>query len=68
MDEAIIRLSTTLAQSSVEAMAEIKKVLWQGTENWDHFLNERAAISGRLILSNHSREYIQTFKDKASSK
>ena len=51
MDESISRLSNTIIHSSMEAIAELKKILWKGTENWDSLLQERAAISGRLILS-----------------
>lgn len=64
MDEALTRLSNTLAQSSPEAMAELKKVFWQGTEHWNTLLTERAAISGRLVLSQFTREAIATFKKK----
>ncbi|MGZ5248418.1 MAG: enoyl-CoA hydratase/isomerase family protein, partial [Flavitalea sp.] len=35
MDESIIRLSNMLAHSNPQAMAEMKKVFWKGTENWD---------------------------------
>ena len=67
MDEAIQRLSHNLAHSSPAAMAELKKVCWRGTEQWDVLLRERAMISGRLILSDFSRHAIQKFKtDKAS--
>ncbi|MFX4512899.1 hypothetical protein ABTA89_19985, partial [Acinetobacter baumannii] len=45
MDDAITRLSTTLSKSSTEALAEIKKIFWNGTEHWDVLLKERAAIS-----------------------
>jgi methylglutaconyl-CoA hydratase len=62
MDESIHRLATTLAHSSPSAMAEIKKVLWKGTEHWDQLLIERAAISGRLVLSEFSRNAIAKFK------
>jgi len=62
MDESIHRLATTLAHSHPAAMAEIKKVLWKGTENWDQLLMERAAISGRLVLSGFSRNAIAKFK------
>jgi methylglutaconyl-CoA hydratase len=50
MDESIARLCNSLARSSPSAMAELKKVFWKGTENWDQYLLERAAISGRLLL------------------
>ena len=64
MDESISRLSTQLAGSSPAAMAELKKVFWRGTENWDSLLCERAEISGRLVLSHFTREAISKFKTK----
>ncbi len=70
MDTSIKRLANTLAASSPDAMSEIKKILWKGTEHWDELLKERAAISGRLILSEHSKTFIEKFKSAkpASSK
>jgi len=65
MDESIYRLANTLAHSSPEAMAEMKKMFWKGTENWDTLLSERAAISGKLILSDFAKNAIEKFKIKA---
>ncbi|PCJ81529.1 MAG: enoyl-CoA hydratase [Bacteroidetes bacterium] len=62
MDTAIDTLSSKLASSSPEAMKELKKVLWTGTENWGELLKERAAISGRLVLSDFTRNAIRAFK------
>lgn len=62
MDESIFRLANTLAHSSMEAIAELKKIFWKGTENWDQLLEERAAISGRLILGEFARAALQKFK------
>jgi methylglutaconyl-CoA hydratase len=39
-------------------MRELKQVLWAGTEHWDTLLVERAAISGRLVLSEFTRAAI----------
>ncbi|MGN6194265.1 MAG: enoyl-CoA hydratase/isomerase family protein [Ginsengibacter sp.] len=64
MDESIYRLANTLAHSNPEAMAEMKKMFWRGTENWDSLLKERAAISGRLILSDFTKKAIESFKNK----
>jgi methylglutaconyl-CoA hydratase len=64
MDEAIFKLSNTLAHSSAEAMAEMKKIFWKGTEHWDDLLKERAAISGRLVLSDFTKKAIEKFKAK----
>jgi methylglutaconyl-CoA hydratase len=64
MDESIQRLSNTLAHSSPQAMAEMKKIFWKGTEHWDELLKERAAISGRLVLSEFTKKAIEKFKKK----
>ena len=66
MDESVHRLADSLAHSSPEAMTALKKVFWKGTEHWDILLHERAAISGKLILSNFSRQAIQKFKTRQS--
>jgi methylglutaconyl-CoA hydratase len=62
MDEAVYRLAESLAHSNAEAIAEMKKMFWHGTENWDSLLKERAAISGRLILSDFTKNAIENFK------
>jgi methylglutaconyl-CoA hydratase len=65
MDESIGRLSQSLLNSSPQAMAEMKKIFWKGTEHWDKLLVERAAISGRLVLSEAAKTAIAKFKKKA---
>ena len=65
MDEAVYRLANTLAQSSSSAMAQMKKTFWAGTDNWDELLKERAAISGKLVLSEFTRNAINKFKAKS---
>ena len=64
MDDSINRLANTLMQSSPEAMAEMKKIFWKETEDWDKLLPERATISGRLVLSEFTRIAIEKFKTK----
>ena len=64
VDEAVLKLAKTLSQSNPEAMMDLKRVFWKGTEHWDTLLSERAAISGRLILSDFSRKAIEKFKAK----
>lgn len=66
MDESIERLANQLTHSSPEAMAELKKVFWKGTEHWDDLLCQRAEISGRLVLSQFTREAIAKFKNKVA--
>ncbi len=64
MDDEITRLSNRLANSNPEAMSMLKKVFWEGTENWDTLLSERAAMSGKLVLSDFTRNAINAFKKK----
>lgn len=52
------------ASGSLQAMKELKKVLWEGTENWDQLLEQRAEISGELVLSQFTKNYISEFKKK----
>jgi methylglutaconyl-CoA hydratase len=42
----------------------LKRIFWEGTENWDTLLVERAGVSGRLVLSDFTRNAIQQFKAK----
>jgi methylglutaconyl-CoA hydratase len=62
MDQAIQSLAQKLANSNPEAMADLKKIFWSGTEHWDTLLFERAAISGRLVLSTFTKNAIEKFK------
>jgi len=64
MDESISKLASELAHSSPAAMAEMKKIFWKGTEHWDQLLLERAAISGKLVLSSFAKNAIEKFKIK----
>jgi methylglutaconyl-CoA hydratase len=64
MDLAINNLIQKLAKSNPEAMYELKKIFWQGTETWDELLFERAKISGRLVLSEFTKNAISAFKAK----
>jgi len=64
MEASVERLTTTLAASNPKAMMEMKKTFWEGTENWDTLLEARAAISGKLILSDFSKQAIAKFKQQ----
>ena len=62
LDAAVDQLVQTLLASNPEAMAELKKVFWQGTEDWDQLLQSRAETSGRLVLSEFSRAFLKQRK------
>lgn len=64
MDESIEKLAHSLSHSNPEAMAEIKKMFWKNADHWDVLLKERAAVSGRLVLSSFAKSAIEKFKTK----
>ena len=64
MDNAIQSLAHKLSNSNPAAMQELKQVFWEGTEDWDTILVSRASISGKLVLSDFTREAISTFKSR----
>ena len=62
LDSNIASFAKNLSTQNPMAMAEIKAAFWSGTELWDTLLMERAAISGRLVLSAFTKEFIKKFK------
>ncbi len=64
MDAAIGELLSKLSESNPGAMAMLKSVFWEGTEHWDGLLNQRAELSGKLVLSDFTRNAIGEFKNR----
>ena len=62
MDVALDAQVHTLAGANPEAMAQLKRVFWAGTEHWDELLAERALLSGTMVLSDHTRRAIDSFR------
>lgn len=65
LDQEVKALAHKLASFNPEALREMKSVFWQGTESWDEVLLERAAISGRLVLSEFTRKTLTAFKNRS---
>lgn len=61
LDAAVQTLAEKLTNYNPEAMQEIKKTFWSGTEHWEVLLAERAAISGRLVLSEFTKETLKRY-------
>ena len=55
-------LAEKIASYNPDALKEMKKTLWIGTENWDTLLIERAEISGELVLSEFTKNALKKFK------
>lgn len=64
LDKAVDKLATSLSRSNPEAMLELKKMIWLGTDDWDELLLSRASISGKLVTSDFTRNAIASFKNK----
>ena len=62
LDTAVQLFAENLCTYNPEAMAEMKKVMWAGTQHWDTLLAQRAVISGRLVLSDFTKKTLKTFK------
>ena len=62
LDEAVMTFAEELCSYNPEAMKEMKKSFWRGTDHWDILLNEQAKISGRLVLSSFTKNELSKFK------
>ncbi|HEX2721840.1 MAG TPA: enoyl-CoA hydratase/isomerase family protein [Gemmatimonadaceae bacterium] len=51
LDDAVAKRVAMLAASNPVAMAQLKKVFWEGTDHWAAQLEARATMSGMLVLS-----------------
>lgn len=62
LDSSANELTARLAASNPDAMARLKKALWEGTDDWDKLLADRAAASGQLVLSDFAKKAISATK------
>jgi len=62
LDAAVDAHAARLASSNPEAMREMKRIFWAGTEDWDERMSARAAMSGRMVRSDFTREALARFR------
>lgn len=62
LDSEVDHFAEKLSSYNPEALYEMKKIIWEGTEQWESLLFERAAITGKLVLSDFSRNALTQFK------
>lgn len=62
MDEEIEYFTEKLASYNPEALFEMKQILWKDTDHWEQLLQENAAISGELVLSDFTKKALEKFK------
>lgn len=57
-----MNFAKTLSVYSLEAMRDLKAVFWEGTDHLPSLMQERAEMSGRLVLSDFTKETLRKFK------
>lgn len=62
LDKALEIFTEKLASYNPEALTEMKSALWKGTEHWESLLIERAETSGKLVLSEFTKNALAKFK------
>ena len=65
LDAAVAAHSARLAAANPEAMREMKRIFWRGTEGWESEMSQRAAMSGRMVLSDFTKEALAKFRSRA---
>ncbi len=61
LDEYIAHFTADLIHKNPAALLQLKKIFWEGTDHWDNLLEQRAEMSGKLILSDFAKEAIAKF-------
>ncbi|TFG75446.1 MAG: enoyl-CoA hydratase/isomerase family protein [Flavobacteriales bacterium] len=62
LDKDLLFYVEKLAAYNPMALKAWRKVLWEGTDHWGQLLNERAAITGQLALSEFTKKALSDFK------
>ena len=62
LDKDVENFAQRLSSYNPEALYEMKKIIWDGTEQWESLLFERAAITGKLVLSDFTKNALLQFK------
>lgn len=61
LDKGVSSLVDYLLSKNPEAMAELKKIFWNNCQDWDQLLEERAEKSGKLVLSEYTKNTLAKF-------
>ena len=64
LDAALGLFVRKLADANPDAVSRIKRIVWAGTEHWEKLLDERAAMSGSLVLSDFTKRAIAAFEKR----
>lgn len=61
LDEGVHKLADYLLSTNPEAQTGLKKVFWEGSEHWDELLEQRAKMSGQLVLSEFTKAALASY-------
>lgn len=61
MDQYLDTFISGLLSKSKDALSEIKRIFWEDYDHWGELLEQRAEISGRLVLTDDAKNAIQAF-------
>ena len=64
LDQVLGTLAHRLATFNPDAISRLRATFWEGTDDWDTLLEERASMSGTLVLSDFTRNAIAAFEKR----
>ena len=64
LNEKLNEFTKQLSERSSEALTQLKEIYWEGTDHWDELLEQRAENSGKIVLSDYTKNFIKDFKSK----
>lgn len=64
MDAFLEKFLATLSQRSSKTQTALKKLFWEGTEDWDSLLDAKAEITANLALDKDAQEIVKSLLNK----
>lgn len=64
LEEKSLLKAKEISEFNKESLKELKRIYWSDLKDYEIKYQERAAISGRLILSKEVKEILENFKNK----
>ena len=61
LEAGVLKLADYLLYTNPEAQRMLKKVFWEGCEHWDTLLEQRAEMSGKLVLSEFTKKALASY-------
>lgn len=61
LDKAVMKMADYLLSTNPEAQSMLKKIFWENCTHWDELLEQRAEMSGKLVLSEYTKEALKAY-------